>query len=68
MSEELKPEKSTAPGFTESKKCTICGNTFSIWSSDGNPYKWCPQCRAEKFDELESVALSIRISKDRRRK
>ena len=44
-------EKKEYP-YNETKKCRLCGKKFSAQSVYGNPYKWCPSCRAEKYDDF----------------
>lgn len=50
-------------GYTESKRCRVCGESFSVNSQFGNPYKWCPGCRAMKTDEIEWLARRIKQDK-----
>lgn len=69
MSGEVLGVVTTQPaGFSENKRCAICGTPFSEYSSTGNPFKWCSQCRVEKFEKLESLAREIKIRKNRRRR
>jgi RNA polymerase subunit RPABC4/transcription elongation factor Spt4 len=37
---------------TEYKKCKQCGSSFAEKSENGNPYKYCPFCRQNKWNAL----------------
>lgn len=44
--------------FREFKKCP-CGAEFVERAKGGNPYKYCPACRWEKWNELLKISKGI---------
>ena len=46
--------------YVEAKKCRICGATFSVTGMFGNPYKWCPCCRHDRWDKACRMAEKVR--------
>ena len=43
------------------KKCKICHQVFGEQSASGNPYKWCPNCRSSRHDEMVRYAASLKL-------
>lgn len=43
--------------YDETKTCVRCKYTFTEHSAHGNPYKYCPACRSQKFNALYIYCL-----------
>lgn len=35
--------------------CPECGKVFSVKTCCGNPYRYCPDCRARKIDDFQKL-------------
>lgn len=52
----------------ETKKCKICGQSFQVQSFCGNPYKWCPACRENQYENFGKICKDYHDYKERWRR
>lgn len=45
----------TKKKYTGVRKCRECGENFYLKAEKGNPYKYCPDCRQKKYNELIKI-------------
>lgn len=43
------------------KKCAICQVVFSLNCQNEIPYKWCPNCRSARHDEVVRYVGNLKL-------